>query len=155
MCLTLCDPVDCSLPAFSVHGILQARILEWVAIPFPRGSSRSRDWTWVSCIAGRFFTTWATQGNRWSLFQFCKSWYKLFINYMGILTCDSAFHWCFNNQTATSWSGFMNSIVKNIICCMSFIFNTVQYKAELCESEDVDDVGNMKWGTICMSYMVC
>ena len=43
------------------HGILQARVLEWVAIPFSRGSSQPRDWTWVSCIAGRFFTSWATR----------------------------------------------------------------------------------------------
>ena len=42
LCLTLCDPMDCSLPGFSVHEILQARILEWVAIPFPRGSSEPR-----------------------------------------------------------------------------------------------------------------
>ena len=49
-CLTLCDPVDHSLPGFSVHGILQARILEWVAISFSRGSSQPRDWTRVSCI---------------------------------------------------------------------------------------------------------
>ena len=53
---TLCDPMDCSLPDSSVHGILQARILEWVAIPFSRASSQPRDQTWVSCIAGRFFT---------------------------------------------------------------------------------------------------
>ena len=45
-----------SPPGSSVHGILQARILEWVAIPFSRGSSQPRDQTWVSCIAGRFFT---------------------------------------------------------------------------------------------------
>ena len=51
-CLTLCDPVDCSLPGSSVHGILQARILEWVAIPFSRGSFWPRDRTPVSCIAG-------------------------------------------------------------------------------------------------------
>ena len=56
---TLCNPMDCSPPGSSVHGILQARILEWVAIPFSRGSSRSRDWTWASCIAGKFFTVWA------------------------------------------------------------------------------------------------
>ena len=55
-CLTLCNPKDYSLPGSSVHGILQARILEWVAISFSRGSSWSRDWAWVSCIAGRFFT---------------------------------------------------------------------------------------------------
>ena len=48
----LCDPMDCSLPGSSVHGILQARILEWVAISFSRGSSRPRDQTWVSWIAG-------------------------------------------------------------------------------------------------------
>ena len=54
-CLTLCDPMDCSPPGSSVHGILQARILEWVAIPFSRESSQSRDWIQVSCIAGRFF----------------------------------------------------------------------------------------------------
>ena len=44
--LTLCDPTDCSPPDSSVHGILQARILEWVAIPFPRGFSQSMDQTW-------------------------------------------------------------------------------------------------------------
>ena len=57
-CLTLCDPMDQSPPGSSVHGILQARILEWVAISFYRGSSQSRDGTWVSCITGRLFTIW-------------------------------------------------------------------------------------------------
>ena len=50
----------CGLPRSSVHGILQARILEWVAIPFSRGSSWPRDRPWISCIAGRFFAIWAT-----------------------------------------------------------------------------------------------
>ena len=59
-CPTLCDPTDCSPPGFSVHGILQARILEWIAIPFSRGTSQPRDWTQVSCLTGRFFTIWAT-----------------------------------------------------------------------------------------------
>ena len=54
-CLTLCDPVDYSLPGFSVHGILQARVLEWGAIAFSRGSSRPRDQTWVSRIGARCF----------------------------------------------------------------------------------------------------
>ena len=58
-CPTLCDPIECSLPGSSVHGILQARILEWVAILFSRGSSQPRDWTHDSCIAGGFFTVWA------------------------------------------------------------------------------------------------
>ena len=54
--LTICDPMDCSLPGFSVHGIFQARVLEWVAISFSRGSSGPRDRTQVSCIVGRCFT---------------------------------------------------------------------------------------------------
>ena len=60
-CLTLCNPVDCSLPGSSVHGILQARILEWVAISFSRGSSQPRDRTWVSRIGGRCFNLSATR----------------------------------------------------------------------------------------------
>ena len=55
-CLTLFNPFDNSPPGSSVHGILQARILEWIAILFFRGSSQPRDETWVSCIASRFFT---------------------------------------------------------------------------------------------------
>ena len=61
LCPTLCDPTDCSLPGSSVHGLFQARILERVAISFSRASSRPRDRThfsWVSCIAGGFFTHW-------------------------------------------------------------------------------------------------
>ena len=57
----LCDLMDCSPWGTSVHGILQTRTLKWVAIPFSRGSSQLRDWTQVSCIAGRFFTIWATR----------------------------------------------------------------------------------------------
>ena len=55
LCLTLCDPMDCSPPGSSVHGILQARIQEWVAIPFSRGSSLPRDQTQVSRLEGGFF----------------------------------------------------------------------------------------------------
>ena len=53
---TLCDPMD-----YTVHGILQAKLLEWVAFPFSRGSPNQGDQTQVSCIAGRFFTSWATR----------------------------------------------------------------------------------------------
>ena len=63
-----CDPTD-----YTVHEILQARILEWVAFPFSRGSSQPRDQTQVSHIAGGFFTSWATTeahtGLRWALIQ--------------------------------------------------------------------------------------
>ena len=61
LCLTLCDPMACSLPGSSVYGISQARILECVFIPFSRGSFRSRDQTQVSCSAGGFFIVWATK----------------------------------------------------------------------------------------------
>ena len=60
-CLTLCDPMDCSPPGSSIHGIFQARILEWAAISFSRGSSRPRDQTLVSRIVDRHFTVWATK----------------------------------------------------------------------------------------------
>ena len=58
-CPTLCNPMDWSLPGSSVHGTLQARLSEWVAMPFSKGSSWPRDWIQVSCISGRFFTIWA------------------------------------------------------------------------------------------------
>ena len=58
-------------PGFSVHGILQARILEWVAIPFSRGSYQPRDQTQVSCTAGRFFTIWATkEAPEWQVLKY-------------------------------------------------------------------------------------
>ena len=60
-CLTLCSPLDSSLLGSSVHGILQARILEWIAIPFSRVSCRPRGQTPVSCIVGKFFTSWVTR----------------------------------------------------------------------------------------------
>ena len=56
LCSTLCDPMD-----HTVHWILQARMLEWGAFPFSRGLFQPRDQTWVSLIAGRFFTIWATR----------------------------------------------------------------------------------------------
>ena len=59
LCLTLCNPMDYT--RHGVLGILQARILEWVAFSFSRGSSQPRDWTQVSHVAGGFFTSWATR----------------------------------------------------------------------------------------------
>ena len=61
-CLTLCDPMD-----YTVHGILQVRILEWVAFPFSKGSSWTRNWTSVSCIAGGYFTNWVMR-------EHCEGW---------------------------------------------------------------------------------
>ena len=68
LCLTVCNPMDCI-----VYGILQASLLEWVAFPFSRGSSQTRDWTQVSRIAGRFFTSWATRESESEVAQLCPT----------------------------------------------------------------------------------
>ena len=76
LCLTLCNPMDfCSPAGSSVHGILQARILQWVAISFSRGSSWSRDQTLVSLIAGKFFTIWPiSEASQKNLRGYIKQW---------------------------------------------------------------------------------
>ena len=66
-CQTLCNPIDCSLPGSSFHRILQARILQLVAMPFPRGSSEPRYWMWVSRIIGRFFIIRDNWRRKWLL----------------------------------------------------------------------------------------
>ena len=75
---TLCNPVDCSPPASSIHGVCQASILEWVAISFPRASSRPRDQTWASCIGRQVLYHWAMWEQ--SLYYNPGS-YKLYILY--------------------------------------------------------------------------
>ena len=83
-----CDPMDSSPSGSSVHGIFWARVLEWIAISFSKGSSQPRDQTQVSRIVDRCFTVWATREvvlhNRYSIF--CKgSWYTCFHNDMSSL----------------------------------------------------------------------
>ena len=73
-CPTLCDPMDCSPTGSSVHGILQARILEWAAIPFSRGSSQSRDWTQVLQNCRQILYHLSHEGSP------CASWLPLFFN---------------------------------------------------------------------------
>ena len=75
-CPTLCNPMDCSPPGSSDHGILQARILEWVAIPFSRESSQPRNWTRVLCIVGWFFSVWATREAQLSWNQASKHLFR-------------------------------------------------------------------------------
>ena len=78
LCSTLCNSMNCSLPGSSVHGILQARILEWVGIPFSRGSSQPRDWIQVSWITGRFFYCLRHQEDQYTLYikkhELCSVW---------------------------------------------------------------------------------
>ena len=84
-CPTLCNPIACSLPGSSVHGIFQAIVLEWIAISFSRGSSPPRDWNRVSHIVCRRFTVWATRGVRifTSIIKFWKKVQKLFYEMEG------------------------------------------------------------------------
>ena len=77
LCPTPCDPMHCSAPGSSVHGLLQARVLEWVAIPFSRGSSQPRDGSQVSCIAGRFFTVSASWEARHMEAFILTRWFQL------------------------------------------------------------------------------
>ena len=106
-CPTLCDPMDCSPPGSSVHGIFQARILEWVAISFSRGSSRPRDWTRVSCIVGRCFTIWASPGkeppkqNPGSLPRPTESEPVKGISRWFTCTLNFEMHWLNNTQSDT------------------------------------------------------
>ena len=81
LCLNLCNPTDHNLPVSSVHRIFQARILEWVAISFSRGSSWPRDQTWASYISGRYFTIWAT---RQALHRLHKKWYETQIQFVQV-----------------------------------------------------------------------
>ena len=87
-CPTLCNPMDCSLLGSSVHRIFQARVLEWIAISFSRGSSQPRDWTWVSCIVDRRFTVWATR----EIYPNCS--HLKFLSHSSI---------CFIHSTYTCW----------------------------------------------------
>ena len=95
--LTLCDPMDCSLPGSSVRGIFQAILLEWIAISFSRRSSQPMDWTQVSCIVDRCFTVWATReavmfNSSLAVFQDCFSYLRSFLVLYEFQNCFFYFH---------------------------------------------------------------
>ena len=93
VCPILWDPMNCSPPGSSVHEILQARIWDWVAIPFSRESSQPRDWIRVSCIAGGFFTIWATREVPAYLSQFrSRVACQCFLNIHSFI-CYPFIHW--------------------------------------------------------------
>ena len=108
-CPTLCNPKDCSLPGSSVHGILQARILEWIALPFFRGSSQPRDWTWVSWILGRFFTIWAIRED----FKIRETHIILDCKFLGgleIVIFVNGFFYCWNKLFHYLWERWIWAI---------------------------------------------
>ena len=90
----LCGPMDCSPPGSSVHEIFQARILEWVAISFSKGSSQPRDRTLVSCTAGGSFTNWATREALRA-----NIGVKLIIRYLPFRDSSVCYHWLFKLTT--------------------------------------------------------
>ena len=105
-CPTLCDPMD-----YTIHGILEARILEWVAIPFYRRSSQPRDWTQVSHIAGRFFTSWAAREAQYKYIEFRKVyllWHDSFVYYLYL--CMSLEKWTSaDNKLSSSFFFFFTN----------------------------------------------
>ena len=113
----LCHPMGCSPPGSSVHGILQARILEWIAIPFSRGSSQSRDWTRVFCIAGRFFTT-EPLGKPLSQLQ--VHIYFLFFGFLGKPFWLDLFKWVFSGI----FCGWVYFDVEYNFLYLSFVYLT-------------------------------
>ena len=74
LCLTPCDITDCSLPGSSIHGISQARILEWVAISFSRGSPQSRNRTFLFCIGRQILYYWATREAHTCIYTLHRPW---------------------------------------------------------------------------------
>ena len=110
-CPTLCNPIDCSPLSPLSMGILQARTLEWVAMPSSRASSQPSDWTWVSHIAGGFFTVWATREALLSPY-FCP----FLIAMLGLTHGQSP--WCWERLRAEGeegvrgWDGWMASLMQ-------------------------------------------
>ena len=104
----LCDPMDYGPPGFSAHGTIQARMLEWVAIPSSRGSSWPRDQTRLSCIVGRFFTVWAIR----------EAWYDIkLVGYLGICKMSTgpddwsaSYTWKLLSKKLRSWSSVTYSL---------------------------------------------
>ena len=117
LCLTLCDPVGCSPLGSSVHSIHQARILEWVAIPFSRRASRQRDQTQVSCTAGRFFTFWATRDLDFKNYIFSS------FTTDNISTTGKLFHGCnmytLPFQTRPGWCSQKQLVNNHLQCCLT------------------------------------
>ena len=101
--LTLCDPKDCSPPGSSVHRISQARILEWVAISFSRGSSHPRDWAQVSCIGRWILYHWATREDIITRGYLFKHWPVFAKNSMKVFGKICPNYWESNSKYTSFW----------------------------------------------------
>ena len=121
--------MDCSPPGFSVHGMFQARILEWVALPFCRGSSWPRDRTRVSWISGWFFTVWATRewkvawllgGIKMCLFHFCTPIYSTRLGSEHHSYCSKLISWVSNECAFILIRMLMHIVMEKIISVLNF-----------------------------------
>ena len=152
-CPTLCDPIDCSLPGSSVHGIFQARVLEWVAISFSRRSSWPRDRTQVSYIVGRRFTVWATSvrwgkcrgslwGLRWSLQ--CSAVFLLLVY---VCACMLNHVWLF----VIPWTSPPGSFVHGIFQARILVWVAIAYSSKwCCESAALNMPANLENSAVAM-----
>ena len=133
-CPTLCDPMDCSLPGSSLHGILQARELEWVAISFSRGYSWPRDWTRVSRIPGRHFNLWATREGTTNMVGINLAWEKwmLWIIIVSIMNMDNIIP-SRHNREDLHWNQYFNSTKKEaeLIEYLYILKEFINYKCNL------------------------
>ena len=111
-CMILCDPMDCSPPGSSVHGILQARILEWLAMPSSRGSSQPRDRACISrdsCVAGRFFTTESPgKPQEWIYFLLKYGW--------DIFICNKIYIWSLSSGSTNPWNFLSVETLEGVFC---------------------------------------
>ena len=132
---TLCDPMDCHPPGFSAHGIYQARRLEWVVIPFSRGSFQPRDESQVSCIAGRFFTIWTTrEANLVTNFFISWTMQALILISLCNTTCNSRLCYQISPGPGLPWSKLVYHSVLCLLtskpwtgagCCLDTVLSTL------------------------------
>ena len=138
-CLTLCYPTDCGLPGFSVHGIIQARIPEWVAISFSRRSSQPRDRTQVSHIVNGQFTIWATREYIILCMSICKCIHisiglsYVYYQFIPRETKRNRLHLIFGPQISQLNNGKQNMSNGNICYKVCFDWNLIYFYSTYCE----------------------
>ena len=138
LCTTLCNPVDCRPPGSSVHGILSARILEWVPIPFSRGSSEPREWIWVSCTAVRFSTIWATR----EVHEKPRQHIKKLRHHSGNKGRMWFFHWSCTDVKVGPWK---NWVPKNWCFWIVVLEKNLESPLDFKEIQPVNPIGNQSW----------
>ena len=126
-CLTLCDPIDCSVPGFSVQGIFQATVLEWIAISFSRGSSQPRARTQVSRIVDRCFTSYrCNEKKSWFHLWFKLTVFKVFPPIL-IFSCLMKSMWIMlhcRGEHLLAKKGNVQFFLPKMICTAKFIYFT-------------------------------